>query len=418
MTSAIARTTGFDALLNEYCPNSMLTEEVCAKDYVLNKMKKDLNAYGSKTIVPFLAAQATSVRYGKLTAAADIASSVPVRGELEAMTEVYASLVFQHADLVDQSGKIPESTFMKVFPGEIERITKYLRENISVQVLNGDYFATATNSGSGASGLFTVDHPERFQIGQKVQIDDGDSSGKILYVISVNINTKVVEFSDTRGGAAYNASAYTTAQTVRFYHDGVQEQGSFNSFRSALLSLANGGSTNLHGKAKTAYTFLQAMNLSGSAITAANILEQIFTHWITCKTYGKVTGDTVLMNIRHMGSIIQCMEASKGAFSMVKSDNQNVFGYWETEICSSKSGQTLKLVGLQEMDFDIMPIVNFKDITLRSKGGLKKIKQPDGSEYFVERGETGYSFICDLEFHAQVEFAKPCENAIIHTISY
>lgn len=417
MTSAITRNTDFAALLNEYCPNSMLMEEVCEKDYVFKKVKKDLNAYGSKIIVPFLEAQATSVRYGKLTAAADISSSLPARGELEAMTEVYGSLVFQHADLVDQAGRIPESTFMKVFPGEIERLTKYIRENMSVQMLNGDSFAKVTDGTNAATGIFIVDHPERFQIGQKCQIDDSDSNGKILYVIAVDMNTKSVTFSDARGSTAYNCSAYATG-VVKFYHDGVQEQGSFNSFRNMLLSAANGGSATAYGKTKTAYSFLQALNFSGAAITASNILEQLFDHWITAKTYGKCNADTLLLNMRHMGSIMKLMEDTKGAFTVVKSENKSMYGWWETEICASKTGQTLKLVGLQEMDFDIIPMVNFKDITLRSKGGLRKIKQPDGSEYFVQRGETGYSFIVDLEFHGQLEFDKLCEAAIIHTISY
>lgn len=418
MTTAITRNSDFAALLNEYCPNAMLWEEVVKKDYILNKLKKDEKAYGSKTIVPFMSATETSMRFGKLTAAGDIAQAKPERGELEAMTEVFGSLVFNHGDLVDQEGRIPESTFMKVFPGAVERMTRYMRENISMQILNGDYFALVTDGTNAATGIFIVDHPERFQIDQKCQIDDSDSSGKVVYVIGVNSNTKAVTFSDSRGGTAYNLSAYATG-VVKFYHDGVQEQGAFNSFRSALLSLANGGSTTLHGKTKTACgSYLQAMNVLGSDITATNILEKLFDAWMTCKIYGKCTGDTIILNLKHMGSIMKVMEDCRGAYTVVKNDSKPMFGWWETTIAASKTGQTLKLVGLQEADFDIAPIVNFDSITLRSKGGLKKIKQPDGSEFFTTRAETGYSYIVDLELAAQVEFSKPGEQAIIHTISY
>lgn len=418
MPSAITRNTDFAALLNEYCPNSMLWEEIVAKDYIFNKMKKDNSAYGSKIVVPFMAANASSIRYGKLTAADDISSSIPMRGELEAMCEVYPSLIFHHSDLVDQEGRIPESTFLKVFPSEVERMTRCARENMAVQILNGDFFATATDATNAATGVFLVDHPERFQLGQKCQIDDADSAPKIVYVINVNPNTRGVTFSDSRGGVAFNLSAYSVVQATHFYHDGVQEQGSFNSFRSALLSLANGGSTNIHGKAKTTAPFLQAMNILGSDITSTNFLEKLFDGWIKCKTYGKCTADTLLMNIRHMGSVMKIMENSKGAYTMIKSDRKDMYGWWETEIVASQTGQTLKLVGLQEMDFDIIPAVNFDSITLRSKGGLRKIKQPDGDEFFTQRTELGYSYIIDLECHAQVEFAKPCEQAIFHTISY
>lgn len=419
MATAVTRNADFAALLNENCPNAMLWEELVKKDYLFNKMKKDTNCYGSKTVVPFISASESSIRYGKLTAADDISSLKPVRGELEAMTEVYGSLIFSHADLVDQEGRIPESTFMKVFPGAVERMTRAMRENMSMQMLNGDFFATATDSTAAATGIFIVDHPERFQIGQKCQIDDSNSTGAIVYVTAVDYNTRAITVSDTRGGAAWNASAYTTAQACKFYHDGVQEQGSFNSFRSALLSAANGGSANLHGKAKVSYgSFLQAMNVSGSDITAANFLEKMFDAWIHCKTYGKCTGDTILVNLKHMGSVMKIMEDARGAYTIVKSDNKPMFGWWETEIAASKSGQVLKLVGLQEADFDIAPIVNFDSIVLRSKGGLKKIKQPDGSEFFTQRAETGYSYIVDLEFHGQVEFNKPGEQAIIHGISY
>lgn len=416
MTAATTRNADFAYLLNENCPNEMLWEEVAKKDYFFNKCKKDLKAYGSKIIVPFMSAGETSVRYGKLTAESDISQCKPVRGELEAMCEVYGSLIFNHSDLVDQEGRIPEQTFMKVFPGAVERMTKYMRENMSVQMLNGDHFATVTDSTNAATGVFVVDHPERFQLGQKCQIDDDNSSGMIVYVIAINTNTKSVTFSDSRGGSYYNLSAYTAAQNAKFYHDGVQEQGSFLSLRSALLSAANGGAATLHGKTKTAYPFLQALNFSGSGITQTNLLDQLFIKWIEAKTYGKCTANTILLNIKHMGTIMRIMEDVRGAFTVVKSENKPLYGWWETQIVANKNGQMLNVVGLQELDADIAPMVNFDSITIRSKGGLRKIKQPDGSEFFTARAETGYAYIVDLEFHGQVEYAKPAEQAIIHSI--
>lgn len=419
MSSAISRNADLAVLLNEYCPNSMLWEEVVKKDYFLNKLKKDEKAFGSKIIVPFMSATESSVRFGKLTAEADIAQVKPVRGELEGMVEVYGSLIFNHADLVDQEGRIPESTFFKVFPGAVERMTRNMREIMSMGMMNGASFATATDSTNAATGIYIVDHPERFQLGQKCSIDDGDSSPKTVYVIAVDYNTKAVTFSDARGSTAYNLGAYTTAQTVKFYHDGVIEQGTYNNLKSILLSAANGGSANLHGKAKVSYgSFLQAMNVSGAAISSTNILEKIFDAWMHCKIYGKCTGDTVLMNLKHMGSVMKIMEDARGAYTVIKSENKPLFGWWETEIAASKTGQTLKLVGLQEIDTDFMPIVDFNGFTLRSKGGLRKMKQPDGSEFYTTRTETGYSSVIDLESHAQLECSLPGQQAIIHTISY
>jgi len=71
------------------------------------------------------------------------------------------------------------------------------------------------SSASAASGLHTMHVADIafFYVGQKVTLDDGDSSAVTRYVRTVSYTTNVVGLSATLGGAASNDSAYTTAQS-------------------------------------------------------------------------------------------------------------------------------------------------------------------------------------------------------------
>lgn len=75
---------------------------------------------------------------------------------------------------------------------------------------------TITSSASAASGVFSVDATDiaYFYENQKVSIDDSNSTEIDVWVIAVSYTAYTVTFSKTRGGAASDLSAYTTAQTA------------------------------------------------------------------------------------------------------------------------------------------------------------------------------------------------------------
>lgn len=411
----------FQDMLNEYLPNTMLKEEVIRRDYILKTVNKDNNWNGGKLVVPFKSAGASSVKFGGLTDSNDIAQSKYVRGSIDDYREVWGSLIFNQRDIMEHStGKINEGSFLRLLPDELEDFMDYKKQVVSVQLGSGPHFAVATTDGN-ATGEINVTKIERFSIDQKVVLDDDDTAAGTYYVLSIDSNNKKLVLSATRGGAVADISAYTTAQNAKFYHDGVFDAGgnhdTFISMRDTFLSLANGGSANVHGKSKLSAPILQAVNIDGSAITATNILESMFDAYTDALERGKGRATEYLMSLKNFGSVMKQLELQKGSYRVVEEPSKSLFGWVEMTI-SNVVGNVLKIVGIQEMDDDIIPMIDWRGITFRSNGYFKKRKSPDGLEYYEVRNSSGYEYIVDLCLFGEMEYKKPGQCAIIHSINY
>jgi hypothetical protein len=411
----------FQDMLNEYLPNRMLQEEMIKRDWILSNVEIDNGWDGSSIIVPFKGGSASSVEFGQLASSTDISSSTYVRGSITAYVEAWSSLVFNQRDLLDHNGKIPEATFLKILPNEVDGMLSYFKEVISTNLVTGTYFAKAIVNPT-AGGVVEVDHIDRFTLSQKCSIDDDNSSPTDVYVIAIDVNTVsstgtgTVTFSATRGGAALDLTAYTVAQNAKFYHPGVQTNGGFTSLRSALLSSANGGDSTIHGVTKTSYPITQAVQILGSSVTAANILDKLFDGYTTVRQKAKGNANTILMSFKHLGSVMKLVESQKGPYVVTKSPSASLYGWTEIEITSVRG--TLKLVGIVEMDDDVIFYLDMKSMVFRTKGGFKKRMSPEGKEYFEVRATTGYSYIVDQCLFGQLEVNKPGHNAVMYSISY
>lgn len=420
----MATTRTFSAMLNDFLPNELLKEEFIRRDWLLSNVDKDdswvgnagSSTNGGSLIVPFKAAGASSVTFGALAASTDIAEDVYVRGQVYTQKEAWGSMIFNHRDLMEH-GKVSEQNFLKLLPNSLEDFMDYMKNVVSTNLLNGTHFATATADGD-SSGNLTVDRPDRFNIGQKCSIDDDDSSPVTGYVRAINMNTKVVNFYDARsGGSAVNLSTYTVAQNAKVYHDGSQTSG-FDSLRAQLLSSANGGGSTIASQTKTSYPFLQAINVSGADITAANIMEKIFDALTTIRQFGKGNPNKVVMSYKNLASAMKVIEASKGAFN-VRPGSQSVsqYGWTEIEVGSVTKGG-LQLIGVQECDDDVIMFLDMRALTFYSNGMFRKRSSPDGHEYFEIRNTSGYQYIIDVCLFGEIVLKRPSYCGILYSISY
>jgi hypothetical protein len=411
----MATTRTFNDMLNEYLPNDLLKEELIKRDYLLNKVEKDDSWLGGNLVVPFKAAGASSVSFGSLTAASDIAEDKYVRGNVASQKEVWGSMIFNHRDIMEH-GKVSEQNFLKLLPNTIEDFMDYMKNVVSTNLLNGAHFASAIGDGT-AGGLLTVDRPDRFVIGQKVLVDDDDSAPATGYVVDINMNTKVIHLQDARSaGADVDLSGYTVAQNAKCYNDGAQAN-SFSSLRDALLSATNGGSATLYGVTKTLYPYLQAINVDGAAITESNIMSKIFDSLTTVRQLGKGNPSDVVMSYKNLASCMKAIEVSKGSFNVVAgSQKASQFGWMEIEIGSVKGN--LKLVGVQEADDDIIMFLDWRALKFHSNGFFRKRMSPDGDEYFEVRNTTGYQYIVDVCLFGELVVIRPSYCGIIHGIDY
>ncbi len=411
----------FDAMLNEVLTPKLLRDELTKRSYFLDKIAKEEDWKGGSRIVPFYGADPTSVKFGGLTAANDIAEAKLVRGRIDSYKEVWGTLVFNETDLMQHDGPKPESSYLTIIPDQIERFMTYLKEVVSYQIGVGSSFARVTGDASAASGIFTFDRIDRFILGQKVTLDDDNSMTTDAYVTNIDLNLNTVQFSLSRNGPAANLSQYTTAQNARVYYDGVWDgttNNSFLSIRQALLSASNGGDTTLHGYVKTSYPYLQCVNVDGSDISATNIVEKLFDKYVTIRIKARGQADTFVMSFKNWGSCMKSMQIEKGAFVVTKNPTKSQYGWFEMSIASTKSGDELTIAGVQEMSDDIIFVLDWSTMKFCSNGGFRRRIGPDKNQYYVIRNTTGYQYVVDVCLFGEMQYTNPSNNGVIYNISY
>ena len=421
----------FQAMLNDFLPNELLKEELVKRDFLLNKVEKDdtwigasgASGNGGNLVVPFKAAGASSIAAGSLTASNDVSEDNYVRGVITTQPEIWGSMIFNHRDLMEHE-TVSEKNFLKILPDAVNDFMDYMKNVVSVNLLNGKHFAKLTADATSSNGVITVDRPDRFVVGQKVVVADGGAGADIVgYVYNgaggIDMNALTVTLVTSRGGSTnvdFSANNKTVANTAKVYNDGFKANG-MSDLRSALLSSANGGSSTLYGQTKTAYPYLQAINISGAQVTAANIVEKIFNGYTTTRRLGKGNPTDIVMSYNNLGLVLAVVEASKGAYN-VKPGSQKAVQYGWTEISiGSVTNQELKFVGVQEMDDDIVIYMDWRGLKFYSNGFFRKRKSPDGIEYFEVRAQTGFQYIIDVCLFGDLVVHRPSYMGIMYGIS-
>lgn len=414
----MASSRDFSSMLNEHLSYDLLKAEALERMWLLNNVERDDSWLGGTLVVPFKGAQASSLKWGGLSDASDIAASAFVRGQVSSYKECWGSISFYHTDLI-QHGKLSEQNFLKILPDELDDFMMRIKTDANLNMLNG--FAALVTADGDASGNITVDHPERFTLGQKVFVDDDNSSvSSACYVRTINQNTGVLTLYDARtGGSVVNLSGYAASQNAKIYLDGTEPgtDNGFTSLRSQLLSSVNGGSTSLFGQTKTAYPYLQAINQDGSNFTEDNILEGLFNKWVTIRNRAGGNPNKALMSFKNFAAIMKNLESGKGAYHQdQKSTKVSAYGWQEISVLGPAGG--LSLVAVQEMEDDVIMVLDPKSIKFHSNGFFRKRVAPDGKSFYETRATTGYTYIVDIMLFGELVVNKPTANGIIHSIDF
>jgi hypothetical protein len=162
---------------------------------------------------------------------------------------------------------------------------------------------------------------------------------------------------------------------------------------------------------------LQAINMSGAAITAANIVEKCFDGYTVTRRLGKGAPTDIVMSYNNFGLVMKVIEASKGAYNVKPgSAKATQYGWTEIEI-SSVTNQTLKFIGVQEADDDVIMYLDWRGFKFFSNGFFRKRKSPDGREYFEVRAGTGFQYIIDVCLFGDLVLNRPSYQGIIYGIS-
>lgn len=414
--------TNFNNMLNEHLHYELMWEELQKRDYMLKNIAKNDEWKGGTLPVPFYSANATSYRYGALTNENDIAQYKTTRGEVTAYKEIWGSMLWEGTDLYQHDGKFKEASFIKNLPDQIEMFLDGMKQQVSLNLLIGSHFAGLTAIANAATGIVDVDRVERFTPNQKVVLDDGINTvtAYVHPTEGVDIDADQVKFVTTRGGTTvvdFSNPANTITAVGKIYYEGAEVGGTaFTSLRESLLSLANGGSANLYGVSKLSTPYLQAPNIDGSAITgAADILDNIFDAWTRVQQLGKGHATHAIMSYKNLGSVMKKLESGAGAYRHVET-KVSVYGYTEIVVVGVK-GQ-LTLVGVHEMEDDLIYFIDWTAMKLHSNEYFRKHVDPDGNQYHKLRKETGYQYICDISFYGEFVLHAPCKCGVMYGISY
>lgn len=426
---ATART--FQDMLNEYLPNDVFKDEVIKRDWYLENMQKDNNWKGGDIIVPFKGASASSVKFGGLTDENDISEHKFVRGKISGYKEVWGTMVFNETDIMQHDGRVNEQSFIRILPDQIEEFVNDFRQKVSIAMLTGPHFSKVVSVAAAATGVLEVTKIDRFEIGQKVLMSNGALVPNVagdadFYVIAIDVNASTITLSATRGGAFVDLTAVTNppAATYGLYHDGIvtvadpAPANTFMTVRQALLPALLGGSDTIHGQTKLAYPALQAIQVPGAGITPANIIDKLFEAWNTAKIKAKNANPSkCVVSYKWFGAAMAAIENSGGtSLNRVTTKGPAITKYDWTEISITGVKGSFTLVGVQEMDDDVIYFLDMTAMTFRTNGYIMKKKSPEGLEYYRKRASDGYKLICDICLFGEHEFRKPATCLVIHSI--
>lgn len=414
---SITRT--FNEMLLDYVPEDLLKNEVVKKDWFLSNVEIVDGWAGGSMEVGFKEAGATSMAYGGLTSESDIAQSVLVRGSVAGHKFVSGSMIFNQRDLIEHTGsnKISKKSFLKILPDEINEHTQILRDMVSGNLLNGKKVAKLT-ADAAVGGTAVIDRPERLQVGMKLELHDSVPTASIaVYVTAIDLATRTVTFSATRGGAVVDLSGWDLVNAPYLTLPG-GDTDAFAGLKEMLLSAANGGVASLYGKTKATYTYLQSYNHSGASITSTSILSVLFDAYTNHRRFYKGNARKIVMSYKNLAVVMKQVEASKGAFNVVPgSRKQSVYGYDEVQIMGVGGG-ILDVVAVNDLDDDVILGLDMSAFKFHTNGLIRRIKSPEGLEYFTKRATTGYQYILDHELYGELVLNAPQKCFIIHSISF
>jgi hypothetical protein len=93
----------------------------------------------------------------------------------------------------------------------------------------------------------------------------------------------------------------------------------------------------------------------------------------------------------------------------------NAFGWTEITLTGVKG--KLTLVGVQEMDDDIIYMIDWRGIKLHSNEFFERRTAPDGKQFYEIRKTSGYKYIVDTRFYGDLVVSRPSYCGIIYGVN-
>lgn len=401
----------FNGMLKRYMPFELHMEMLKRHNWFINWVDKKTDWFGGTMEIPFEAAQAANFSWGALTAANDLGEDSFLMGTLSNsdLKELWGTMKFHNKDLRRHKGNM-KASYLQLLPARLNRFNGLMSQMVSVTYFGDGSIDQATADGT-AGGIITVNYPHRFNIGQKVTIDDDNSSAVSGYIVAIDVNTKQLHIQDARSsGSNVDLSGYTTAQNAKIYNPGQADVP--QALKQILLSSANGGASSYFGYTKATYPALQALNIDGSGFTQATLLDDLYSAYYEVMDQGKGSMDKVMvLPLKFMQYISSGLENNK---RYEKSQDSATYGFRAIDILGPDG--MAKFIFIRDIDPTLCFILDKKGISLCGNSFFKRDVDANGNEFYVTRDTTGKVNIVDTCFEAALVVQAPSHQGIIHSI--
>jgi hypothetical protein len=421
----------FNGLLKRYTPHNLLVEALKRLNYFWNKIPKDENWFGGTYDVPFESGEASALRFGKLTAAADITETATQSGTITNYRELYGSMIFNHKDLDFDDLK---GSFLKILPDKLNQFMKRMSERVSQTILNGAHICQLANPAiSGVSdpadttGVCYMDKGVRLRVGQGLQLYNGTntypSASTQYYVKFIDRGAVAgyphiakVTLADDKAFAvladlASDGSAYDATNNYKAYERGGRDSA-FTSLASILLSSANGGDANVYGIAKASYPYLQAQQYDGSSIDETTIMDELCDAFNQVEELSSGSPTEILMSFKHFNTI---SKLNRDNIRFTATDKKIGIGFKSVQLDGIEGN--MRITALRDMDDDKMFIMDWSALKFAGKHFFKKMDY-NGKMFYQVRAETGVTNIVDIKLYGDLVVTAPCNLGVIFSISY
>jgi hypothetical protein len=406
----MATTVTFNDMLKRYTPWQLHLETLKRHNWFVEWVPKKTDWYGGTMEIPFEAGQAASFSWGSLTADNDIAEDKLLMGTLTKtdLKELWGTMKFNNSDLRRHGGDMKRS-YLQIMPQRLNRFSELMSQMVSVTYFGDGSIDKAIADGT-AGGKIQVSYPHRFNIGQKVIVDDANSSEATGYIVGIDVNTKELHIQDARtGGSNVDLSGYTVAQGAAIYNPGTANVP--QSLKSILLPNSAGGSANYFGYQKSLYPALQALSIDGSGFTTATLLDDLFSAYYEIMDQGKGSMDKILViPLKWMQYIAAGLENNKRYTAETKK-----VGYGLRHVSITGPDGSAEFVAIRDCDVNTAFALDKSAIHLCGNSFFKRDKDANGNEFFVKRETTGLVNIVDTCFEAAL-VVLPSHHGIIHSV--
>ena len=387
----MAVSTSYGALLKRYTPEKLIMNEFAERSYIWKNIEKDESWKGGVYEVPVQKNGFNSVQMGSLPAANDIAEGAFSVGTISAHKELVLSAILNEGDLARHGDM--ESSYLKILPDMINDLADKGVGLINAGILRGGGTISFATANGAVGGTITVANPEYFEPMMKVEVIDDDTALVAGYVITVDVNTGVLNIQNARSaGANVDLSTYTVAQNARVRVVGAGTE-SFLDLKTACLPTSLGGADSLYGLTKASHMPLQAFRTTGASYTASTILADLLGAYFSCRRLGRGKQTEIWVNYGMFKNIVKTLDVA-GARQYSVTDKSAGYGFNSVTMVGAE-GQ-IKIVALREMPTDVAYFVDWNALKFAGLPLKRNLYGEAGQEYFTVRNTTGVQFISDM----------------------